>query len=99
MTDPGSDGTVQKLRGEISDVDRTILEAVNTRLELVATLKRHKEKHGLPFVDPDRERALLDALAHANPGPLSEDGLRALFRELLALTKREVSEASGEAER
>lgn len=99
MTDPGSDGTVQRLRAEIFDVDRAILESVNARLELVATLKRHKEEHGLPFFDPDRERALLDALADANRGPLSEDGLCTLFRELLALTKREVSEAGGDAER
>ncbi len=36
MTDPGSDPTVQRLRDEISGVDRSILDAVNARLELVA---------------------------------------------------------------
>ena len=88
MTDP----TVQRLRDEISEVDRSILDAVNGRLELVAALRRHKREVGLPFVDPDRERQLLDDLASANSGPLSEDGLRELFSELLELTKREVAE-------
>ena len=69
----------------------SILEAANARLELVAELKRYKDENGLPFVDTDRERALLDTLAAANSGPLSEAGLRELFSELLALMKREVS--------
>jgi chorismate mutase / prephenate dehydratase len=90
MSEASSDPTVQRLRREISDVDREILRGVNTRLELVAELKRHKENLGLSFVDPDRERELLDELARANGGPLSEEGMRALFAELLELTKREV---------
>ena len=87
MTDP----TVQRLRDEISDLDRSILDAVNGRLELVAALRRHKQEVGLPFLDPDRERQLLDDLASANSGPLSDEGLRELFSELLELTKREVA--------
>ena len=87
MTDP----TVQRLRDEIAELDRSILEAVNGRLELVAALRRHKNEVGLPFLDPDRERQLLEDLASANRGPLSDEGLRELFRELLDLTKREVA--------
>jgi len=87
MTDP----TVQRLRDEISELDRSILEAVNGRLELVAALRQHKQEVGLPFVDPDRERELLADLASANAGPLSDEGLRKLFGEVLKLTKREVT--------
>jgi chorismate mutase len=90
MSDASSDSTVQRLRQQISDVDREILDGVNARLELVAELKRHKESLGLSFVDPDRERALLDALSQANGGPLSEEGMRTFFAELLELTKREL---------
>lgn len=86
-----TDQTVQRLRDEISALDRSILDAVNGRIELVAALRRHKQEVGLPFLDPDRERQLLDDLASANSGPLSDDGVRELFRELLDLTKREVA--------
>jgi chorismate mutase/prephenate dehydratase len=82
---------VQGLREKISEVDRALLATINMRLELVAQLKRHKEEVGLPFVDPDRERALIDGLVGKNGGPLTEDGLRELYAYLLALTKREVS--------
>ena len=87
MTDP----TVQRLRDEISALDRTILDAVNRRIDLVASLRRHKQEVGLPFLDPERERALLDDLVSANSGPLSDEGVGDLFRELLDLTKREVA--------
>jgi chorismate mutase len=89
MSDHSTDPTVQRLREEISDLDRAIVDAVNARLELVARLKRHKASMGIPFVDPERERQLLDELTSANRGPLSDEGLRELFCELLDLTKRE----------
>jgi chorismate mutase len=62
------------------------------RLELVRRLREHKAASGWDFVDPEREKKLLDALARENPGPLSEDGVRELFAELLDLAKRETSD-------
>ena len=47
MSDAGLDPVVRDLRGEISELDRAIVAAVNVRLELVARLKRYKESHGL----------------------------------------------------
>lgn len=95
MSDHSSDPTVQQLRDEIFDLDRTIVDAVNQRLELVARLKRHKESLGIAFLDPDRERQLLEDLARANGGPLSSEGLRELYDCLLDVTKREVTRDDG----
>jgi chorismate mutase/prephenate dehydratase len=78
------------LRARISATDREIVELVNRRLDLVAELKRYKDEHGIAFVDPDREAQLFAERAAENTGPLSDEGLRALYAELLALTKREV---------
>ena len=91
MSEPPSHAAIHRLRDEISDLDRAILAAVNARLELVAELKRYKEDNGLPFVDPDRERQILDEMIAANSGPLSASGLREVFGELLDLMKREIS--------
>lgn len=90
MNGQGGDPVVRELRERISAVDRKIFEAVNQRLDLVARLKRHKDDQGYAFVDPERERTMVDEQVAANGGPLSEQGLRALYAELLALTKREV---------
>jgi chorismate mutase len=85
------DRQIQELRAQISDNDRAIVRALNKRLELVARLKRHKESQGIAFVDPKQEEAVLRDLSRVNRGPLSQDGLRELYLEILDLTKREVS--------
>ena len=84
------DPLIAGLRAQISAIDREVLAAFNRRLELVATLKRHKDERGLDFVDPDREWRMLAELRAANPGPLSDEGVETLLRALLDLTKREV---------
>ena len=89
MSEP--DPLIRQLREQISDADRTIVEAINTRLKLVARLKEYKESRGLSFVDPEREEWMVQYLSRANRGPLSSEGLREIFQELLDLTKREVA--------
>ncbi len=84
------DDPLAELRAQIAANDRAIVEAVNERLRLVTELWQIKEMHGNERLDPDRERRLRDELAAANGGPLSAEGLDALVRELLALTKREL---------
>jgi chorismate mutase len=85
------DQLIRQLREQISDTDRTIVEAVNKRLDLVARLKRYKESRGMSFVDPEREEWMLSYLTRANRGPLSPAGLEEIFSEILDLTKREVA--------
>jgi chorismate mutase len=98
MADEASaDPVVRKLREQISDNDRAIVEAVNKRLKLVARLKEYKASRGFDFVDPDREEWMVRYLARANRGPLTEEGLREIFEELLALTKREVEKGEAQA--
>ncbi len=89
--DASTDPLVKQIREEISDNDRAIVDAINKRLKLVARLKAYKAERGYDFVDPEREEWMLTYLARSNRGPLSGDGLRELFEQLLALTKKEVS--------
>jgi chorismate mutase len=89
------DPLIRQLREQISDNDRAIVEAINKRLTLVAQIKRYKESRGLSFVDPDREEWMLQYLSRANRGPLSADGLKEIFDDLLDLTKREVDRDEG----
>jgi chorismate mutase len=84
------DPLIKQLRQQISDTDRSVVDAINNRLRLVARLKRYKESRGIGFLDPEREEWMLQYLQRANRGPLSSDGLKELFEEILDLTKREV---------
>ena len=89
------DPLIRQLREQLSDNDVAIVEAINARLKLVARLKRVKEERGIGFLDPAREEWMLQYLTRANRGPLSADGLREIYTELLDLTKREVSRGDG----
>jgi chorismate mutase len=92
MSDPAQDPFVRQMREQISDNDRALVAAVNKRLQLVARLKAYKESRGFDFVDTTREQLMLKDLLRANRGPLSAEGLSALYTEVLTLTKREVTE-------
>jgi chorismate mutase len=97
MGEPQDDPVVRELRASISELDRTIFDAVRHRLALVARLKKHKRQRGYSFVDPQREAEMVAEQLAANQGPpLSEEGLRSFYAELLALTKREVERGEGE---
>ena len=87
------DPVVAALREEITALDLRLLETVNARIETVAKLRRYKEQHDIPFVDPGREQELLQELKDANAGPLSQAGVEELVTFVLALVKREVSNA------
>lgn len=88
-----NDPVIRQLREQLSDNDVKIVEALNARLKLVARLKRVKEERGIDFLDPAREEWMLQFLTRANRGPLSPEGLREIYTELLDLTKREVGRA------
>ena len=91
MNGSAGDPLIKELREQLAANDVRIVEALNTRLELVARLKAVKDELGLGFLDPAREDWLLQHLAEANRGPLSPEGLREFYTALLDLTKREVS--------
>jgi chorismate mutase len=88
--DPDRDPLVSELRERISENDLAILRGINERLELVRQLRQVKAERGFAFVDRGREERILELLAEANGGPLSEEGLREIFAALLELTKREL---------
>ena len=87
MTD---DPLIKQIREQISDADRSIVDAINTRLRLVAELKSYKESRGIDFHDPEREAWMLEDLTRVNRGPLSQEGLKEVLEKILDLTKREL---------
>jgi chorismate mutase len=90
--DPARDPLVSELRGRISENDLAILQGINERLQLVQELRQVKAERGFGFVDRGQEERILELLAAANSGPLSEEGVREIFAVLLELTKRELGE-------
>jgi prephenate dehydrogenase len=80
---------LDRLRDEIGALDRTVLETLNRRLELVRRVTRHKQATGTPLIDAEREADLLRELAEANDGPLSERAVQGVFAAVLDVMKQE----------
>ena len=85
-----TDAELERLRAEVSSADREILALANRRLGLVREIRAHKQQLGVDFLDPGQEERLLARLREQNSGPLSAEGVEQLFREILALVKREL---------
>jgi len=93
--DQAHDALVRQMRDQITDNDIKLVGAINRRLELVARLRAYKAEHGMEFVDHTREVWMHQYMQSINRGPLSADGLREIYEELLELTKRETERAGG----
>jgi prephenate dehydrogenase len=78
------------LREQIAALDRELLGTLNRRLELVADVQEHKHETGARLIDSKREAELLQQLAAANDGPLSERAVHSLFTAVLDVMKQEL---------
>lgn len=94
MTDPSepSERREQRelaaLRAEIDALDVEIVELLNRRARLGLDAGRAKAHTGRPVADSEREREVLVRIAVANDGPLPQDALLALYRQLIETIKR-----------
>ena len=92
------DPRLRELRDQIAALDRSVLDALNRRLELVRAVAEHKAESGAPAIDARREADLLQELTLVNSGPLSEQGVRTAFSALLDVMKQELRGRAGPAE-
>lgn len=88
---PPPDPVVASFRDEITALDVRLVSTINARIKAVKALAEYKEKHGVAFVDPEREAWLVAHLKRVNGGPISEQGLEELLTFVLALVKDEVA--------
>lgn len=90
MSELDNDPVISAIREEIAAADRALVELVNRRIGLVQQMRARKEEVGAGYVDPAREEKMLAYVASVNAGPVSQEGLAALYRQVVALGKREV---------
>jgi chorismate mutase/prephenate dehydratase len=79
--------SLAELRRELDEIDGEILAAINRRAELAQQIGELKYDAAQKVFDPDRERAVLEQAAARNAGPLSDETVRAVFRELISGTR------------
>jgi chorismate mutase/prephenate dehydratase len=76
--------SITSVRREMDTVDREILAALNRRAELAQQIGKLKQSDARAIYDPVREAEVLQKAVDANSGPLGDDSVRALYRELIS---------------
>jgi chorismate mutase/prephenate dehydratase len=72
------------LRTQIDRIDRELVERMNERAKLAGQIGQIKKTNGQQTYDPSREETVLERVASSNVGPLSNESLKAVFRELIS---------------
>jgi chorismate mutase / prephenate dehydratase len=79
--------TVAGIRRELDRIDQSILAEINHRAELAQQLGGLKQSAGQNAFDPHRESEVLQQVVANNAGPLANESVRAIFRELVSATR------------
>ncbi len=74
---------LESTRQQIDSLDIEIMERISRRAALALETARAKQAGGA-FYDPAREAQVLRRIRETNPGPLSDDGMMRLFREIMS---------------
>lgn len=85
--DPPAPLTTEQLdafRRRIDELDRRLIETLSERAKVVVEIGRHKQATGIPIYAPHRESEVLRKVLDANPGPLSDRTVEAIYRELMS---------------
>lgn len=71
-------------RRRIDALNTQLVELLSERAHCALAIAELKKKKMLPVLDPVRERQVLEAVIHKNPGPLSDDAMRRIFECIMA---------------
>jgi chorismate mutase / prephenate dehydratase len=71
-------------RQAIDALDEQIVNLLNERTQHVLEIGAYKLKHGEEIYAPHRELAVLQRICKLNPGPITGDSLKAIYREIMS---------------
>ncbi|MDE2507037.1 MAG: chorismate mutase, partial [Planctomycetota bacterium] len=75
--------TLASLRAEIDRIDKDLLAVLNKRAEVALKIGQVKKEQGLEVWSSAREDEVVAKVLAANKGPLPNETLRLIFRELM----------------
>ncbi|HKW31095.1 MAG TPA: prephenate dehydratase [Verrucomicrobiae bacterium] len=75
---------IPKHRQAIDKLDAHIVRLLNERTKHVLAIGAMKLKAGEEIYAPHRERAVLQRICQLNPGPVTDEQLRAIYREIMS---------------
>jgi chorismate mutase/prephenate dehydratase len=73
-----------ELRNQIDALDRELLKLLNQRARVAEEVGELKRREGSPFFRPDRVAAVIEKIQQANTGPLKNEHVTAIWREIMS---------------
>jgi len=84
MNQPLQSEELASLRIQIDSIDQQLLSLVNQRAKVAEKVGELKRKEGSPFFRPDRVAQVIEKIQNANQGPLLNQHVAAIWRELMS---------------
>ena len=78
------DATLHSLREQIDTVDRELLALLNRRARIALEVGELKKREASPVFRPEREAQVIASLESANAGPLRDDSVAPIWREIMS---------------
>jgi len=78
---------LEQLRAQIDQLDKQLLEIISARAKCASEVGAYKRENGqddCQFYRPEREANVLRRVAELNPGPLSDEEMARLIREVMS---------------
>ena len=72
------------LRVQIDALDRELLSLLNRRAQVAEQVGELKKREGTPFFRPDRVAQVIEQIQQANQGPLKNEHVAAVWREIMS---------------
>jgi chorismate mutase/prephenate dehydratase len=72
------------LRKKIDALDAKIIDLLNDRAAITMSIGREKIKNKKPIYAPDREQAVLKRIKELNLGPIKNEAVEAIYREIMS---------------
>ena len=76
--------TLGPIREKIDVLDQRIVDLVNERLALASEIGRIKRSTGGEIYVPEREEVVVGKVCASNRGPIKNEALRAIYREIMS---------------
>ncbi|MCB7128273.1 MAG: prephenate dehydratase [Candidatus Brocadiales bacterium] len=79
-----TEGTLESLRKQIDGLDLKTVKLLNERARIAQKIGEVKRQTSAEVYHPNREQQVYERVISENTGPLPDDTLRAIYRELMA---------------
>jgi chorismate mutase/prephenate dehydratase len=82
---------ISNLRKQIDIIDDKLLELLNQRIKIAIDINKEKKKTSVPVYYPSREAFIINRLIRKNKGPLKNEHIKYIFKEIFSASRASVT--------